>query len=159
VRACRWLLLPGACFFRFIDRLLPLRLLYLAIGVVGSLFTLALLLLPRLPAVFAIAFIGENAFQGLAMTTAIAITFETIGRRNPLAATTYSVLSATCNIPISYMLFVDGWGYAKQGIVGSFFVDASLGIVASVLLGILLIWNTRRHRSAPAAPMAFGADV
>ncbi len=153
--------IAGCLLFRFIDRLLPLRFLYLAIGVAGSLFTLALLLLPRSPAVFAIAFIGENAFQGLAITTSTAITFEAIGYRNPVAATTYSVLSAAFNIPICYMLYVDGWGYAKRGIVGSFVVDASLGVVASVLLGILLIWVTRRRSSAPApsAPMALGADV
>jgi MFS transporter, PAT family, beta-lactamase induction signal transducer AmpG len=154
--------IAGCLLFRFIDRLLPLRFLYLAIGVVGSLFTLTLLLLPRSPAVFAIAFIGENAFQGLSITASTAICLETVGLRNPLAATTYSVLSAAFNIPISYMLYVDGWGYAKQGIVGSFVVDASLGVVASVFLGILLIWVTRRHSSAPvapSAPMALKADV
>jgi PAT family beta-lactamase induction signal transducer AmpG len=139
----------GCLFFRLVDRLLPLRFLYLAIGVVGSLFTLALLLLPRSPAIFAVAFIGENAFQGLAITTSVAISFEVIGRRNPLAATTYSILGAAFNIPITYMLYVDGWGYAKQGIAGSLVADASLGVIASVLLGILLIWVNRRWPSAP----------
>lgn len=137
----------GCLIFRFIDRVLPLRFLYLAIGLVGSLFTLVLLLLPRSPAVFAIAFIGENVFQGLAITTSVAISFEVIGHHNPLAATTYSILGAAFNIPITYMLYVDGWGYAKHGIVGSFVADASLGAMASILLGILLIWVTRRWRS------------
>jgi hypothetical protein len=45
------------------------------------------------------------------------------------------------------MLFIDGWGYGKLGVAGSFGVDASMGIVASVLLGALLIWVTPRHEA------------
>jgi PAT family beta-lactamase induction signal transducer AmpG len=137
----------GCLLFRLIDRLLPLRFLYLAVGVVGSLFTLLLILLPRSPTVFAVAFIGENVFQALAITTFISITFETIGRRNPFAATIFCLLSSAFSIPITYMLIVDGWGYGKQGVAGSFAANASLGVIASVLLGALLIWFTR-HRPA-----------
>jgi PAT family beta-lactamase induction signal transducer AmpG len=139
----------GCLVFRLIDRLLPLRFLYLAIGVVGSLFTLIIILLPHTPAVFAAAFIGENVFQGLAITTSVAIAFETIGPRNPLAATTFCLLISAFNVPITYMLMVDGWGYAKQGVAGSFAADASLGLAASVLLGALLIWITPRGPVAP----------
>ncbi len=141
----------GCLLFRLIDRLLPLRFLYLTIGVVGALFTLALILLPRTPAVFAIAFVGENVFQALAVTTAVAVTFETIGRRNPLAATTFCLLISGFNIPITYMLVIDGLGYAKHGVAGSFAADASLGLIASFILGALLIWITPRR---PLAPMA-----
>jgi PAT family beta-lactamase induction signal transducer AmpG len=144
--------IAGCLLFRLIDRLLPLRFLYLAIGLVGSLFTLVLLLLPRTPAVFAVAFVGENVFQGLAITTSVAIAFETIGRRNPLSATTFCLLISAYNIPITYMLFIDGWGYGKQGVAGSFGADALLGVVASVLLGALLIWVTPRHALTESAP-------
>ena len=141
----------GCLLFRVIDRLLPLRFLYLAIGVVGSLFTLIILLLPHIPAVFAVAFIGENVFQGLAITTATAIAFETIGPRNALAATTFCLLISAYNIPITYMLFIDGWGYAKHGVAGSFTADAFFGLIASVLLGALLILVSRRKAMAPLA--------
>jgi PAT family beta-lactamase induction signal transducer AmpG len=139
----------GCLLFRFIDRLLPLRFLYLAIGAIGSLFTLLLILLPRTPAVFAAAFIGENVFQALAITTSIAIAFETIGPRNPLAATTFCLLVSSYNIPITYMLFVDGWGYAKQNVAGGFAADASLGVIASFVLGALLIRIAPRRRAVP----------
>jgi len=144
--------IAGCLLFRLIDRLLPLRFLYLAIGVAGSLFTLVLLLLPRTPGVFAVAFIGENVFQALAIATSVAIAFEAIGPRNPLAATTYCLLISAFNVPITYMLLVDGWGYARQGVVGSFSADASLGVIASVLLGALLIWIT------PRCPVVPGSD-
>lgn len=143
----------GGLLFRCVDRWLPLRYLYLAIGVAGSLFTLVLIVLPRTPALFGIGFLGENIFQGLAITTSIAIAFETIGRRNPLAATIYCLITSAFNIPITYMLLVDGWGYGKQGVAGAFAADASLGILASVLLGLLLL-RMAGHRPRQANAVA-----
>lgn len=40
----------------------PLRPLYLSIGLLGAAFTLGLLFLPRMPATYGIAFLGENLF-------------------------------------------------------------------------------------------------
>lgn len=94
---------------------------------------------------------GFNDYLGWAITISIAITFETIGRCNPLAATTFCLLTSAFNIPITYMLIVDGWGYGKQGVAGGFAADASLGVIASVLLGALLIWYTLRPPTAPIA--------
>jgi MFS transporter, PAT family, beta-lactamase induction signal transducer AmpG len=152
-------LLGGICgclVFPLIDRLLPLRFLYLAIGAAGSLFTLALLLLPHTPSSFATALIGENVFQALAITASTAIAFETIGRANPLAATTYCLLISAFNIPISYMLFVDGAGYSLQGVGGSYAADAAVSLIAVLLLGALLL-RLRRRRPLTAGSTAYFA--
>lgn len=130
---------------------LSLRPLYLAIGITGGLFTLGLLLLPRTPVVFALAFLGEGWFQALAITCSVAITFETIGRDNPLAATIYAVLSAALNFPIDYMIAVDGHAYAWHGVAGSFIADAGLGIVSCLLLALMLRWM-RLKPPRPALP-------
>jgi PAT family beta-lactamase induction signal transducer AmpG len=68
-------------------KLMPLRPLYLTVGVVGSLLTLALIPLPRTAATFAFAMLGEQVFQSVAIACTITVCFETIGQRNPLAAT------------------------------------------------------------------------
>ncbi|MGH8111272.1 MAG: MFS transporter [Rhodanobacteraceae bacterium] len=130
---------------------MPLRPLYLAIGIVGALFTLSLLLLPRTPSVFAVAFLGEGLFQALALTCATAITFETIGRDNPLAATIFAVLFAASNFPIDYMVAVDGRAYAWHGVAGSFIADAGLGIASCLLLALMLRWM-RLKPPTPALP-------
>ena len=135
--------IAGCLCFRLIDQLLPTRLLYLAIAAVGSVFTLSLLLLARTPASFAVALIGENVFQALGITATVAIAFETIGRENPLAATTYCLMISAANIPITYMLLVDGWGYGHSGIAGSLVADAGLSLLSAVLLAALLIVYTR----------------
>jgi PAT family beta-lactamase induction signal transducer AmpG len=161
--------IAGCLVFPLIDRLLPLRYLYLAIGVVGAVFTLALLLLPRTPLAFATALIGENVFQSAAITTSIAIAFETIGHRNPLAATTFSVIVSVLNIPNTYMVVVDGWGYAWRGVEGSLLADAGASLAACALLALLLAYLSRRRQAAaevavvsPApelpAPAATGDD-
>jgi MFS transporter, PAT family, beta-lactamase induction signal transducer AmpG len=140
----------GCLIFRLIDRLLPLRFLYLCIGVAGAIFTLGLILLPHSPTAFAVALIGENVFQALAITVSVAIAFDTIGRSNPLAATTYSLLISAANVPITYMLFVDGLGYARDGVAGSYVADAAVSLLACLLLAALLIAYTRGKSSAGA---------
>jgi MFS transporter, PAT family, beta-lactamase induction signal transducer AmpG len=140
----------GCLIFRLIDRLLPLRFLYLCVGVAGAIFTLGLILLPHSPTAFAVALIGENVFQALAITVSVAIAFDTIGRGNPLAATTYSLLISAANVPITYMLFVDGLGYAWDGVAGSYVADAAVSLLACLLLAALLIAYTRGKSSAGA---------
>ena len=142
--------IAGCLVFPLIDRLLPLRYLYLAIGAVGAVFTLVLLLLPRTPLTFAIALIGENVFQSIAITASTAISFETVGRNNPLAATTYSLMISAFNIANTYMLVVDGWGYSRHGVNGSYAVDACVSLLASGLLAVLLVGLSRRKAAATA---------
>lgn len=145
----------GCLGYRFIDRRLPARLLYLAIGIAGAVFTLALLALARTPTAFAIALIGENAFQALAFTASTAITFETIGRNNPLAATTFCLMISASNVPLTYMLFADSWGYAHSGVAGSLIVDAGLSLVTAAALALYLVRSRQlRPRTASALPVA-----
>ncbi len=117
---------------------LPLRPLYLSIGLVGATFTLSLLLLPRVSTTYGLAFVGEYIFQSAAIATALAITFEVIGPDNPLAATTFALLGAAMNFPIDYMDVVDAHGYDWHGITGALIVDALVSGSACVLLAIVL---------------------
>lgn len=141
----------GCLIFPVLSRLMPLRPFYLAVGVGGAVCTLSLIPLPRVPASFAIVLIAENLFQCLAITACTAITFETIGQNNPLASTTFCFLGSGYGVPISYMLYVDAFGYARKGISGALGIDAVTGIVASVLLGLMLYSLARRSRRSPLA--------
>lgn len=128
----------GSLMVPLLARKLPLRPLYLSIGLVGAAFTLSLLLAPRVPATFGVAFLGEYVFQSAAVATAVAITFEVIGPDNPLAATTFALLGAAMNFPIDYMDVVDAHGYDWHGITGAFIVDALVSGSVCVLLAIAL---------------------
>lgn len=141
----------GTMLFPKLAKLIPLRPLYVTIGVVGGLFTLALILLPRTSGTFALVLIDENMFQALAITCSVAIAFETIGSNNPLAATTFAILNAAYNLPIAYMPMADGWGYSLRGVTGAFAVDAGIGITASLFMGLLLFLVHRGWMGRPAA--------
>ncbi|HTX06075.1 MAG TPA: hypothetical protein VMD06_09620 [Steroidobacteraceae bacterium] len=127
----------------------PLRPLYLSIGLLGAVFTLSLLLLPRESATYGIAYVGENFFQSAGFAAALAIVFETIGPGNPLAATTFALLTTALNLPIDYMELVDAQGYNWHGITGAFLADALVSGAACILLAIVL-----RRQLFPAPPAA-----
>jgi PAT family beta-lactamase induction signal transducer AmpG len=142
-------------------RRFPLRPLYLAIGIVGAVFTLSLITLPRAPWSFGVAITGENLFQALAFATGNAITFEVIGPENPFAATLFTLLTAATNLPITYMQFLDGRGYDWRGLSGTFLTDAAISIAACLLLGWMLTrWRVTPDSAAPEplAPLTENAD-
>lgn len=130
--------LAGCLLFPTVARRMPLRLLYLANGMVGGLFTLSLIALPREPWSYALALFGEFLFQAGAYCIQYGIVLETIGEDNPLAATTFACLTAATNIPVTYMIVADGRGYAMGGVAGSLAIDAGVGIAACLILGLLL---------------------
>ena len=152
--------LVGSFLLHPLARRFPLRRLYLGIGITGGLFTLSLLTLPRTPWCFGLAFTGENLFQALAFATGNAITFETIGPGNPLAATLFTLLMAAANFPIFYMGIIDGHGYDWKGITGSFMTDALISIAVCLLLSWALSrwWRAANLVGRSGAPGGEGAD-
>jgi PAT family beta-lactamase induction signal transducer AmpG len=141
--------ITGCLIFPALSRLMPLRPLYLAVGVAGAVCTVSVILLPRVSASFAVILIAENLFQSLAITACTAITFETIGQNNPLASTTFCFLGSAYGVPISYMLYVNAFGFARGGISGALAIDAVIGIVASALLGAMLFGLARKSKRSP----------
>jgi MFS transporter, PAT family, beta-lactamase induction signal transducer AmpG len=140
----------GCALFPIFARRLPLRFFYLANGVIGSVFTLSLLVVPHATSTFALAMFGEFLFQAVSFSVQIGIVFEAIGPDNPLAATTFSFLTAAANIPVAYMMVADGRAYAAHGIAGSFGLDAAVCIATCLLAGLLLSkFDRRRFRAIP----------
>jgi MFS transporter, PAT family, beta-lactamase induction signal transducer AmpG len=84
---------------------------------------------------------------------------ETIGRGNPLASTTYCLMSSASNIPLAYMLLIDGAAYTRHGVTGSYFADAGLSLIASLMLGVLLIRHMRRGSPNPYGLAAADIDA
>jgi PAT family beta-lactamase induction signal transducer AmpG len=150
--------IPGilGCFvFPPIARKLPLRFFYLANGIAGSLFTLSLLLLPASPLAFGIAVFGEFLFQAVCFSVQIGIIFEALGADNPLAATTFSFLTAATNVPATLVMLADGRAYSHGGITAEFTVDALIGIVTCLLAGTLLA----RYGSTISVPATHKATL
>lgn len=140
-------------------RKFALRPLYLGIGVTGALFTLSLLLLPRVPWTFAAAIAGENLFQSLANAAMAAIIFETMGPESPFAATLFSLLLAGANFAIFYMSIIDGRAYTWRGVTGSFAVDAAVSTMVAFSLGAAFIWRRGRQKSTLQESLDYAVEA
>ena len=141
----------GCLLFPVIAKGRSLVLLYLIDGIVGSIFTLILIFLPHTPVTFMLALVGEFLFQAIAFSIQVGIMFETIGKDNPFAATTYTLLSAATYVPITYMMVADGRGYSIGGIAGSLGMDAAVSIACCLLFGLLLYKLSRHSFHAPVS--------
>lgn len=129
----------------------PPLAIYLGIGAVGALFTLATIALPRTPATFALALIGEDAFQAAAFSVQYAIILRTIGNDNPFAATQFALLLAVTMVPLTYMQAIDGNAYGLGGLAGTLAADGVLSLAASSSLGLLFWFAHKRGWTRQAA--------
>jgi PAT family beta-lactamase induction signal transducer AmpG len=120
---------------------------YLTIGAGGAIFTLAEIVLPRLPLTFAIGMIGQNAIQAAAFAAVNVMILRSNGQDNPLAATQFALLSAMSSIPLMYMQAVDGQAYGHGGFVASCLTDALLSLATCAVLSLLLRRRGRMRRS------------
>lgn len=130
--------LIGCFFFPILARKISLRNFYLANRIVGSIFTLSLIVLPHVPWIFALAVFGEFLFQAVSFSIQVGIVYEVIGPNNPLAATTFALLTAATNVPITYVLVADGHGYSLAGLAGLYATDALIGIATCTLAWVTL---------------------
>lgn len=119
-------------------RHVPTERLYLLIGVVGAVFSLSLICLPKVPATYALAVIGQNGFWAASYSAIAIIVLRSNGEHNPLAATQFGLLSAAAGVPLTYMQFIDGHAYGIGRLAASYGVDAAVSLGACAILAILL---------------------
>ncbi len=124
--------------------------LYILTGLAGAAVASATILAPRSTMTFAAATLAYNFLQGINYTAYSALCFQLVGSNNPLAATQFSVLFCAINLPISYMTWVDGRGYASFGLHGLFGVDALFSMLAGLTLLAFVTHNLRRRRKRSA---------
>jgi PAT family beta-lactamase induction signal transducer AmpG len=121
------------------------RTVYLAAGFGGAAAALALIWMPHTLLFFAIGVLTYNLFQGINYTAFSAFEYEIVGPGNPLAATQISLLTASANLPISYMTAIDGHFYTTHGLPGMLTVDAG----SSIFMGVILLTVFRRITLRP----------
>ncbi|HEY3951410.1 MFS transporter [Phenylobacterium sp.] len=130
----------------------PAPLAYLGVGSLGAAFTLSLLALPRTPATYLLAVIGENAAQSVAQVSQNAIIFRSIQEGSPLASSQFGLLGTAAVLPYAYMQMLDGYGYKLAGDVsGSFLMDALVSLTACALLALPVLGWLRAGRLETAA--------
>jgi len=126
------------------------RTVYIATGLGGAVAALALIRAPHTLLYFALGVLVYNFFTGINYTSFSALTYEIVGTANPLAATQIALLTASANLPISYMTAIEGHVHTTHGLTGMLVVDAVTTIlVGSVLL--IVFHQMKRRQSAVVA--------
>ena len=125
----------------------PRPQVYVITGIVGATVSVAMLFAPHTTTVFIIGVLAYNLAQGLNYTAFTALSYELTGKDNPLAGTQVALLTASANLPISYMTALDGAGSARHGLTGMYAVDAGASLIACAAL--LILFRRTAHARLP----------
>jgi hypothetical protein len=122
---------------------------YVLSGGLLAVCAVAMALAPRTATTFVIFVSLYAFFSGWAFAAFTAVALETIG--TGAAATKYNVLACLANIPITYMIVVDGAARTRFGPAGMLYTEACIAVVAALLFGLVAAATRRRALIAVAA--------
>jgi PAT family beta-lactamase induction signal transducer AmpG len=130
--------------------LIPARsrapVVYLTIGLVNAATLGVLWLGPMHPATY---YLGVTLYlftvgAGYAYFTAVVLEF--LGNSGQSGSGRYSIINSLGNVPVLYMIRLDGWGGDMWGPRGVSATECVLGAMgAAVLLGYFLVWGKGRR--------------
>ena len=110
-------------------------LAYALAGGITAVFGAYLGLAPATPLTYAVGYSGYAVAAGFAYAVFTAMVLDIVGLREHAAASGYAVLNSAGNLPIAYMIALDGLGYRHGGARGLMTTDAA----ANGSFGILLL--------------------
>ena len=115
------------------------RSIYLTAGVGAALVAATMGLLPHTVAVYAVGLLAYNFFQGFNYASFTALELEIIGPKNALSGTMIAMLTASANVPISTMTWLDSHAHDAHGLQAMLFTDAGYSVAAALLLLLVVL--------------------
>jgi predicted MFS family arabinose efflux permease len=138
------------------------RLAYVLFGAATAVCAVGMMVAPATPAAFALGCLAYQLANGFCFATFYAFVLELLGHRDGIA-TQLALYIGASNFAISYVTWLDGWGYdrmkallphsaaaARNGMLG---MDA-LATFAGIALLSAITWYLRRQRRASPSPNA-----
>ena len=138
------------------------RLAYVLFGAATAVCAGGMMLAPSTPTAFALGCLAYQLANGFCFATFYAFVLELLGHRDGVA-TQLALYIGASNFAISYVTWLDGWGYdrmkallphsaaaARNGMLG---MDA-LSTFAGIALLSAITWYLRHHRQASRSPNA-----
>jgi MFS family permease len=112
--------------------------LYLGAGLITSVVSVAMALLPHTPMAFILGVLIYNGIAGIAYAAFNALGFQLVGQESPVASTQLGLFAAATNFAIVYMTWADGLGYKHFGVRGLLLTDGLASMISAILLLSLL---------------------
>lgn len=109
---------------------------YLGSGVICSLFTVSIAMLPYHPATYVCGVLIYGFCTGVMYATYTAMIFFVIGKKH--TATKFSLMSSLGNLPVVYMTTFNGWTHDKFGSRYMLSAEALAGIIFAIIFFLVL---------------------
>lgn len=122
---------------------------YLLFGLTQSACALAMGLAPRTETMFIVFSLLYSFTGGLAYTGYTAVVLEVI--EGGAASTKFTMLSSLANMPIAYMIMIDGWAHGRFGAGGMLYTEAALSTLGAVVFAVVAAVAVSRRRGLAAA--------
>jgi PAT family beta-lactamase induction signal transducer AmpG len=115
------------------------RTIYMMAGVGSAVAAVAMGLLPHTVMIYAVGLLAYNFFQGFNYTAFTALELEIVGPKNALSGTMIAVLTASSNLPISTMTYIDGKVHDAHGLRAMLLTDAGASVGTAVVLLVVVL--------------------
>jgi MFS family permease len=104
-------------------------------GLLTALSACAMLLAPLSPTTYVVGAAGYAFAIGICYAAFMSLAFELVGSSSSASGTRFTLFMTTVNVPVVYMLRLDGIGHRRWGVRGMLAVDA----LSNALFGILFL--------------------
>jgi len=121
---------------------------YLTVGLVNAATLLILWLCPMRPAFY---FAGTGLYlftSGTGLATFTAVVLEFMGNSGSSGSGRYSIINSLGNVPVLYMVALDGWGGSRWGARGVPAMEAVLSVVGATALLAYFLPHGKRKTTA-----------
>jgi MFS family permease len=125
--------------------------IYPLAGLLSAASSGAMLLAPLRPITY---FLGAAAYAfstGIGYAAFMALALQLLGSETAASGTRFTLFTAAVNVPVVYMLRLDGFGHARFGVRGMVAADGLANLVFAVVLFVLLALLARSASHADRA--------
>ncbi|HEY6829437.1 MAG TPA: MFS transporter [Gemmatimonadaceae bacterium] len=107
-------------------------------GVASALSSGAMAIAPMSPVTFLLGSAGYALTLGVCYAAFMALAFQLVGKATTASSTRFTLFMAAVNVPVVYVLKLDGRAYSRLGVRGMLLTDALSNLVFAGLLVLVL---------------------
>jgi len=141
----------GASVVSFIPVRIRASIAFPVSGLVNAATMAVFAIAPQRPAAYFTASILYLFSIGAGFALFTGVSLEFLGSSGKSGSARYAIINSLGNLPVVYMSWLDGRGYAHWGPRGEPGIDAIVSAAGSILLLAHFIFSRRQHTKAPAA--------
>jgi PAT family beta-lactamase induction signal transducer AmpG len=121
--------------------------IYPIVGLLSAVSAGAMMLGPLTPVTFAVGAAAYSLVAGLGYAAFMALALELLAEGTAASSTRFTLFIAATNVPLVYMMWLEGLAHTHFGVRGMLGIDA----VANAAFGLIfLLWLARAKPASPA---------